>query len=102
MLYGSSYIFLEFTKSPLESIPLYIRENLKPEDLSGTYELPAWTMIKYRTSYYNIDEGYNILLHALKAQEWNVIINYINITYFTLFTYNIDISCIKKFNFKYE
>ncbi len=72
MLYGSSYINIDFEQKPMEKIPLYIKENIPPEELGGSYELPKWTMIKYRTTNYNIDEGYNILLHALKAQEWNV------------------------------
>jgi len=75
MLYGSNYICLEFTNKPLEYIPIYIKETLKSEDLSGSYELPKWCMIKYKNSFYNIDEGYNLLLHALKGQEWNVIVS---------------------------
>lgn len=72
MLYGSNYIYMDFQTKPLENIPLYIKENLDPEELSGSYELPKWCMIKYRSNDYNIDEGYNILLHALKSQEWKV------------------------------
>jgi len=72
MLYGSNYIHVDLYQNPMQSIPLYIVENLPMNEYSQLYQLPKYGSIKFRGNQYSIDEFYNIFQITLKAREWNV------------------------------
>jgi hypothetical protein len=73
---GSNYIYIEFQLNDYKSgLPLYITENFSSQQiLNSSYNLPKYTMIKFKSKESNIDEVYSILKIALGAREWNVIV----------------------------
>ncbi len=75
MLYGSSYIYIEFNSGNHKaSLPKYIIDNLSVSDIAATYyQLPKYIMLKFRGKDLNIDQTYNILKMVLTSKEWNVI-----------------------------
>jgi hypothetical protein len=74
ILYGSSYIYLEFHKTNLKgNLPKYILENFAASEITSVnYQLPDYSMLKFRGKDSNIDENYNILKIALNSKEWEV------------------------------
>jgi hypothetical protein len=75
MVYGSSYIYVEFFQNVdfKSTLPTYVIENF-PSDVLATsiYKLPKYVMIKFRGKDYNIDKAYDILKISLNGREWNV------------------------------
>jgi hypothetical protein len=79
MLYGSSYIYIEFNSiNSIPNLPKYITENISYDEIQiARFNFPKYIMLKFRNKGSNIDEAYNIMKINMKAKEWNVKIYYI-------------------------
>lgn len=74
ILRGSNYIYIELNYANLKNnLPKYILDNYSPGELQATnYNLPKYTMIKFRDKLSNIDEAYNVMKINLSGREWKV------------------------------
>ncbi len=77
LLYGSNYIYIEFSNfNPKSYLPNYIMENIPSSEIAATtYQLPKYFMVKFRGKDSDIDQAYNILKLTLNSKEWNVCIH---------------------------
>jgi hypothetical protein len=75
MLYGSSYIYVEMSPAEFYKsyFPTHITDNIPSIEIaSSNYQLPKYTMLKFRGKESDIDQAHNIFKMAINAKEWNV------------------------------